>query len=90
MAGGVSVGQRILHVLVAVDQLLYTLVTLGAGKPDETMSSAAWRGERQGRIAGRVFRPFIDWLFTPLERDHCRLSYEGELNGSQRAKPLTP
>lgn len=74
--------RRILNVLIAVDQLLYVLITLGNGSPDETMSAAAWRLELQGRLAGRVFRPVIDWLFRPIEANHCRLSYEAEAHGA--------
>lgn len=73
--------RRILNVLIALDQFLYVLVTLGHGSPDETMSAAAWRLERSGKIAGRIFRPVLDALFSPLERDHCRKSYLSEING---------
>lgn len=75
--------QRILHLLIAIDQLLWVLVTLGKGHPDETISAAAWRMEQQGKIAGKLLRPLIDLLFRPLERDHCRRSFESELRGSQ-------
>lgn len=75
--------QRILNVLIAVDQLLYVLVTLGVGCPDETMSSAAWRTEQKGRLLGRIFRPVLDWLFSPLEPDHCHQSYLSEVQRKQ-------
>ena len=75
--------QRILHLLIAFDQLAWVVLTLGKGHPDETISAAAWRMEQQGKIAGRILRPLIDLLFRPLERDHCRLSFESELNGRQ-------
>lgn len=75
--------RRILHILIALDQLAWVLATLGDGMPDETISAAAWRMERQGKLAGRLLRPLIDLLFRPLERDHCRLSYESEVAGSQ-------
>ena len=52
--------QRLLNVLIALDQLAYELVTLGAGSPDETLSAAAWRTEQKGRLLGRIFRPLID------------------------------
>ena len=73
--------QRILNVLIALDQLAWVVVTLGKGSPDETISAAAWRMEQQGKFAGRVLRPLIDLLFLPLERDHCRLSAESEKRG---------
>lgn len=78
-----GIRQRILNVLIALDQLAWVLLTLGIGHPDETISAAAWRMERQGKVAGRVLRPTIDALFRPLERDHCRKSFESEVNGRQ-------
>jgi hypothetical protein len=75
--------QRLLNITIAVDQLLWVVLTLGNGMPDETISAAAWRMEQQGKPGGRVLRPIIDALFRPLERDHCRLSYESEITGTQ-------
>ena len=49
---------------------------------DEMKGAALWRMEQQGKIAGRVLRPLIDALFRPLERDHCRLSFESERRGA--------
>ena len=74
---------RFLNVLVAIDQLLWVVFTLGKGSPDETVSAAAWRMEQQGKLAGRVLRPLIDAIFRPLGRDHCRLSFESEVLGKQ-------
>lgn len=74
--------QRILNLLIALDQLAWVIVTLGKGKPDETISAALWRLEQQGKIAGRIFRPLVDLLARPLERDHCRLSFESEVRGA--------
>lgn len=78
--------QRILNILIAIDQLLYVLLTLGAGYPDETLSAAAWRTEQKGRLLGRIFRPAIDLLARPFERDHCRKSFESERNGRHLPK----
>ena len=67
--------QRFLNILVALDSALYVLLTLGAGYPAETFSSAAWRAE----ITNKPFkyaRPVIDFLLRWLEKDHCRLAYE--------------
>lgn len=75
--------QRILNILIALDQLAYVLLTLGAGHPDETLSAAAWRTEQTGKLGGRIFRPLIDLLFCPLEREHCRKAYESERLGRQ-------
>jgi len=74
--------QRILNLLIALDQLAWVIVTLGKGKPDETISAALWRMEQEGKLAGRVLRPIIDALFRPLERDHCRKSFESERRGA--------
>lgn len=75
--------QRILNVAIAADQLLWTVVTLGHGSPDETISAGAWRMEQQGKLAGRALRPLIDFLFYPLERDHCRKAYNAEFKRLQ-------
>ena len=74
--------QRILNLLIALDQLAWVVVTLGKGKPDETISAAAWRMEQEGKLVGRILRPLIDALFRPLERDHCRKSFESERRGA--------
>lgn len=78
--------QRLLNLAVAIDQLAYVLVTLGAGHPDETLSAAAWRTEQAGKLGGRIFRPLIDLLFLPFEREHCRNAYESEKHGAQLPK----
>ena len=72
--------QRILNVLIALDQFLFCLATLGHSSPDETLSAAAWRWEQAGKLRGRVLCPLIDALFLPFERDHCRTSFESEVN----------
>lgn len=78
--------QRILHLLIALDQLAYVLLTLGAGHPDETLSAAAWRTERKNRLLGIAFRPVIDFIFRPFETEHCRKAYEAEKRGAQLPK----
>lgn len=70
--------QYLLNVAIALDQLANAL---RGGAPDETLSAAAWRTEQQGRVLGRFFRPAIDMLFRPLEKDHCFESYESERTG---------
>lgn len=71
--------QRLINLLVALDQLAWVVLTLGNGMPDETISAAAYRLERDGRLQGKLLRPVIDFVFLPLEREHCRLAYEAEL-----------
>ena len=70
----------IYRLAVAVDQLLN--VAICNGEPDETMSSVAYRMERDGRFWG-FMRPIIDFIFRPFEKDHCRLAYESEIIGLQ-------
>ena len=70
--------QYLLNIAIALDQLGNAL---RGGSPDETFSAAAWRTEQKGRLLGRIFRPVIDLLARPLERDHCRKSFESERNG---------
>lgn len=82
--------QRLLNLLIALDQLLYVLVTLGAGRPDETLSAAAWRTEQSGKLGGRIFRPLIDLLFLPMEREHCRKAYDAERFGNQLPTEYRP
>ena len=74
---------RLLNVLIALDQLAWVIVTLGKGSPDETISAAAWRMEQQGKIAGSVFRPLVDLLFRPIEKDHCYQAWLSEVQRSQ-------
>ena len=70
--------RRILNILIALDQFLFCVLTLGASFPDETASSAAWRLEAQGRWQGKFFRPLIDCLFWPVQNDHCMQAYYAE------------
>ena len=71
--------QYLLNVAIAIDQ---TLNALRGGSPDETLSAAAWRTEQEGRILGRIFRPLIDMIFWPIDRDHCRTAFESEQQGT--------
>lgn len=74
----------ILRVLIAIDRTFNVIL---GGKLDETLSASAWRGEQEGLFFPCVFRPVIDFLFWPIERDHCRRAFESEYNFSQRPIP---
>lgn len=65
--------RRVLNLLIALDQFLFCAITLGGSDPDETMSSAAWRMEVDGKFFG-FMRPLIDALFW-FDPDHCLTSY---------------
>lgn len=72
--------RRLLNILIAIDQLIYVLLTLGHGSPDETLSAAAYRLWLRDKLAGHYFKPAIDLLFLPMERDHCRHAYLSEMD----------
>lgn len=74
-----SMKRRVLNLLIALDQFVFVLVTLGHANPDETISSAAWRWERDGKW-NAFMRPLIDRMFSWLEVDHCRKSYKAEVS----------
>ena len=79
--------QYLLNVAIALDQLGNAL---RGGSPDETLSAAAWRTEQEGRILGRIFRPLIDLLFCPIEREHCYRAYLAEQRGHQLPEEYRP
>ena len=68
--------RRLLNILIALDKLLYQLITLGYGSMHDTISSAAYRMEQKGRLIGKLSRPVIDWIFGKLgDESHCFTSY---------------
>ena len=69
--------QYILRVLIAGDILVNVIV---GGKLHETLSASAWLGEQQGKILPCFFRPVIDFLFYPFEKNHCSQAYHSEVN----------
>ena len=73
--------KRILHILIALDQLIYVLLTLGKGYPDMTISAAAYRSSKSGNRLGQILHKFIDILFWPIEEDHCLESFLSEVRG---------
>jgi hypothetical protein len=63
-----------INVFIGVDQLITTLI---GGYPDETISSYAYRMDKKNKIAGLIFRPVIDFLFSwqNLQGGHCYHAY---------------
>lgn len=61
-------------ILLAFDCLCTAIV---GGYYGETLSSYAWRLERQGKLGGRIFRPAIDWLFAWQRKPtgHCHYAW---------------
>ena len=70
---------RALNWLIALDQFAFCTLTLVHSSPDETLSAAAWRWERSGKLVGRVLRPLVDTLFW-FDQKHCQTSFESEVN----------
>jgi hypothetical protein len=64
--------------IVAADCLALSILKTGDHYRGETISSALWELEQQGKIRGRIFRPVVDFLFRPLEADHCAVAYLNE------------
>lgn len=65
-----------IRVLLAIDQLAN--VVLCNGMPDETMSAASYRMNRDGRFWGFMMYP-IDLLFFWQGPNHCKNAYFKEL-----------
>lgn len=66
----------IIRVLLAIDQLAN--VVLCNGSPDETMSAASYRMNRDGRFWGFMM-PVIDLMFIWQGPRHCYNAYKKEL-----------
>lgn len=50
------------------------------GSADETLSSRAYRGWKDGKAPAKWFKPFIDWIFLTFFKkvDHCHLAWSYE------------
>ena len=67
------------QVLVAIDQLLNTLI---GGMADETLSARAYRRYLRGKPwCARIINIIFFW-----QDNHCKEAYESELNRSQISK----
>lgn len=77
-----TITHLVIQTLVAVDQLANALLL---GYADETLSSRAYRADRDRKIFGRIFRPMIDWLFF-WQSNHCHQAYLEELHRRQYPK----
>ena len=53
-------------------------VLLFNGDPNYSISGDAYRLKRER------LRKVIDWLASPWEKDHCRLSYENDVTKAER------
>jgi len=59
----------VLNVLIGIDQLANALL---AGSPDETISSRAGKGQKEGKRWACLLCRFLDYL----QKDHCAKSIE--------------
>lgn len=48
---------------------------LMGGDCHQSTSCYALYAERQGYWFGKIMRPFIDWLFSAIETEHCLKSW---------------
>lgn len=71
--------ERILNILIAIDQLAYVLLSLGKGYPDLTISAAVYLKARNGNRFYQTLQKIIDIIFLPFEEDHCLNSFISEL-----------
>lgn len=75
---------RLVRWLTAGDILIFSVATFGRARRNETISAASWSLELDGKWQGRVFRPLIDWALSPLEKDHCHVSWMAEKDHYQQ------
>lgn len=66
---------RLLRYLLWLDVQVLRVVTLGRCKPGETIS-AAWSLESDSKWQGKLLRPAIDFIFWPVQRDHCAKAWD--------------
>lgn len=69
----------------AASKLLNALL---GGDCRQSISCYAWYAESKGYWFGRIMRPFIDFLFLPIEAGHClkswRLDAHSRMNSIKR------
>lgn len=80
-----TIKSRLLNIAITLDQSAWVFITLGKASPDETISAALWRMEMNGKLAGRVFRPVVDWGARVFfnDHDHCFRAYMAEIDRRQ-------
>jgi hypothetical protein len=78
-----EIKRRLFNFMIAVDQLVWNIITIGHSSPDETVSAGCWRMEQEGKWQGKLFRPIIDLVFYKIEKEHCRKAYLSEVMRTQ-------
>jgi hypothetical protein len=76
--------QYLTNILISTNQLVTTVL---GGYPDETVSSYIFRLDNRNRLAGRIVRPVIDFLFCwqRFPGGHCYLAYLNVTNRYKKA-----
>ena len=69
----------VLDALIKLDQVVFQVITLGVAKKGETISAAAWNAELTGKLAGKIFRPIIDFIFSGVQNDHCMKAWQWQV-----------
>ena len=64
-----------LNFLIWVDVQLFRLITFGNCKKGETISAASWDLLLNDKWQGKLFVPIIDFLFSPVQKEHCRKAW---------------
>lgn len=68
----IYIGKYLFNLLLCVDQALNTILL---GHPDETISSRLGRSiDRERYFWVKWLRVFVDFVFYPIEKDHCKNS----------------
>jgi len=66
--------QRVLNILIGLDQFLQTIVYLGKYNPDITISDIIGRKIRLG--TANKLEKSICWFLRKIENQHCLKSFE--------------
>ena len=67
----------VINLLIAVDQFFCAVF---GGWCDESISSYAYRLDNHGKPAGKILRPFVDYVALKVfgQAEHCFKAYQEE------------
>jgi len=75
--------QRVIDLLIRIDQIVFQIITLGVAKRNETISAAAYNAYLTGRpwgYRGWAYKT-IDAIFSLLgQEDHCRKAWQWQID----------
>lgn len=67
--------QRILYICIALDQLLFAILTLGKQYPVCTIAAWSFVNAKNGNTVAIILKTVLDLLYRPLRADHCLDSF---------------